>query len=551
MKRRFLALLLSIAAVFSFSACSKNKEVSKGVSSVYEDENVTEPGTLPIVKEKVTLTVGVKDWRYVQDYETNAYTKWLEEQTNIDLKFTLFPVAEGMEKLRLMIASDSELPDVLINMAIPVNELPKYGEDGLIVDMKEYFDKEAYWSKAIFEESLDPHYVRKCITSYNGGMYFMPCYVEQPGNDYGRKAFINKKWLDKLGLKVPETTQELEDVLMAFRDNDPNGNGKKDEIGITGSKNGWNETVIPFLMNSFISDDVYYRMTVKDGKVSAAFNTEEWREGLRYMNRLEKENLFDVQSFTQDAETLKTIAQNPDANVIGAVVTGSPDGLFSTNLERLGEYVALPPLKGPKGVSYAIKTNSPINDGAIITKYCKNKLAAFRLLDFMMSEESAMRSRYGVPDKDWFPAEEGDVSIFASIGAKPVVRTVLPFLSVQNSHWYAMNPQFRKFDIANGIVWNGDELDGEYFKAKALSEYINKEPKERIKYLVLNEEEQEEYSSIEAEIKEYVKESAAMFIIGQKDIDKDWDEYIKTLKSLNLNRFVELAQIGYDRYEKE
>lgn len=548
MKRKGLTLLLSIFVAANLAACSKTEEDAVGVSSAQADANVTEPGTLPVVKEKITLNLGVKDWRYVQDYETNAYTKWLEEQTNIDLNFTLFPVAETMEKLRLQIASNSELPDVLINMGIPLSELSKYGSDGLVVDLKGYFDESAYWSKDIFDKSLDPQYVRKSMTSYNGSMYFMPCYVEQTGNDYGRKAFINKAWLDKLGLQIPETTQDLENVLAAFRDNDPNGNGKKDEIGITGSKNGWNETVIPFLMNSFISDDVYYRMTVQNGTVAAAFNTEQWREGLRYMNRLAQNGLFDVQSFTQDGETLKTIAQNPDANIIGAVVTGSPDGLFSTNFERMNEYVALPPLKGPEGVAYAIKTNSPVNDGGIITKYCKNKLAAFRLLDFMMSEESALRSRYGVPQQDWFPAEAGDVCMFESIGAEPKIRAVLPFQSVQNSHWYAMNPQFRSFDIANGIVWDGNELDGEYFKAKALEAYVGKEPEERIVTLIFNEEEQEEYSSLETDIKEYVKESSAMFIIGQKDLDKDWDAYLDTLKSMKLDRFVELAQIGYDRY---
>lgn len=41
---------------------------------------------------------------------------------------------------------------------------------------------------------------------------------------------INKVWLDKLGLEVPTTLAELKEVLIAFRDGDPNGNGIQDEI---------------------------------------------------------------------------------------------------------------------------------------------------------------------------------------------------------------------------------------------------------------------------------------------------------------------------------
>ena len=43
---------------------------------------------------------------------------------------------------------------------------------------------------------------------------------------------INQTWLDKLGLEKPTTLGELKDVLIAFRDKDPNGNGKQDEIAI-------------------------------------------------------------------------------------------------------------------------------------------------------------------------------------------------------------------------------------------------------------------------------------------------------------------------------
>ena len=56
-------------------------------------------------------------------------------------------------------------------------------------------------------------------------------------NDYenirtSQGYYIRKDWLRKLGLKEPKTVEELYEVLIAFRDKDPNGNGKKDEIPV-------------------------------------------------------------------------------------------------------------------------------------------------------------------------------------------------------------------------------------------------------------------------------------------------------------------------------
>ncbi len=544
----FRSVAAVLAAAAMVSSCT-GQQTSVNHTEDYSDPNVNAAGELPIVKERITLNLGVKDYKYVEDYETNAYTKWLEEQTGIDLEFTVFPSSNHMEKLRLQVASDSKLPDILINLSLGEADLKNFGESGAIIDLRDMIENEGYWVKQMFENAIDSDYLQRSILT-GEAMYYMPYYIEQPGNDYSLKAFINKKWLDELGLAMPETTEDFYNVMKAFKERDPNGNGKQDEIGITGSKNGWNETVIPFLMNSFVYDNMDNRMVVEDGKVYAAFTTEEWREGLRYMKRLTDEGLFDVQSLTQDNSVLKTLAQNPGDNIIGAFVSGSPDALFGVDNERLAEYEAIPPLKGPDGVAYAYKSNGGSNMGGIITRDCENKLAAFRLLDFMMSEESALRSRYGVPGVDWTEAQEGDVCIFDSIGVEPRIRSILPYNATQNSHWYAQNPQFRSYEIANGIVWDGNPLDGEYFKAKALSAYIDKEPEERVRKLKLSDIETDEYATLSSDIKSYVTEMTSLFIIGRKDIDKDWDEYITTLNNMDVDRYTELVQLGYDNFNE-
>ena len=107
-KRFFLSCLIIVMVVF-MTSCQKDSSVS--TTSQSGDENVTAPGELPIVKEKITLNIGMPDITEVIDFETNAYTKWLEEQTGVDLEFTLFPAnaSEARTKLDVMLASGTEL----------------------------------------------------------------------------------------------------------------------------------------------------------------------------------------------------------------------------------------------------------------------------------------------------------------------------------------------------------------------------------------------------------------------------------------------------------
>lgn len=549
-KRTVGTAAVALSVALALTGCGQSKSTPDGSEAI--NDVVTEAGQLPIVEDKITLTIGMPDNENVEDFETNAYTLWLEEQTGIDLKFVLFSQPDPMQKLRLMFSSNSELPDILLQFYFSDAEMLQYGRSGLLLDMTDMIEKHGYWIKDMFDNAQRDDW-KKEITSGDGKIYYVPDVTEQVGNWYGAKAWLNKSWLDTLNLDMPETTEDLKKVLAAFRDGDPNGNGKKDEIPITSTNDGWMASLPSFLMNSFIYDDRNYRVIIDENdKVSPAFITEEWRDGLRYMNDLVSEGLMDPQCFTLDDATFKTLAQNEDGNIVGSFTGGSPDFYFPGGTERLGEYTALPPLKGPKGVAYAYGgkniTASDDSVGGSITKYCKHPNAAFRLLDFMYSEESFLRTRYGVPNVDWEKAQEGDVALFESIGAKPVIREHLVFFESQNQTWMGYHPNFGRYDLANGQVWNKNPLDGEYVKAQALTAYLNKEPEKQLPKLKLSEDEYDEFQIISTAIKDYVGENMTLFITGKKNLDTDWDEYVKELESMDLKRYIKLIQKGYDNY---
>ncbi|MBP3362132.1 MAG: extracellular solute-binding protein [Clostridia bacterium] len=534
------------AAAILLSGCG-NKDTA--VETVQIDDNVTEAGQLPVVKEPITLKVGIQSSSKITDLNTNAFTKYLTEKTGINLEFYEFPASGGMEKLNVMLASDSELPDVICGFNISRTTFLEYADRNVFVDLTPYMEKYGYWIKDMSEKTKVKNF-ESFLTAENGKKYFMPNVVEQTGNMYGGKAFINKKWLDKLGLKVPETTEEFENAMIAFVTQDPNGNGQNDEIGFTGSKDGWLEKPSNFLMNSFIFDDYRDGFVVDDNKkISVNYTSDKYKNGLAYLSDLANKKALDLQCFTQSSSTLRSLCAR-DEEVIGAFASGSPDVLFSDNPERLQDFVALPPLKGPDGTAYAYKSEFTVACGGVITKHCKYPAAAFRLLDFMLSEEASLFGRYGVEGTDWKKADENAPALFESIGAESKILPILPYGSIQNSHWNQFNPSFRSIDMSDTVAWDGDPLNGEYFKAQALSAYIDKGPENTFTRdrMILNLDDMREFGDIYNSISTYVKETVSLFISGEKNLDKDWEEFQQSLKNLGIERYLELAQKGSDEF---
>ena len=539
---------VGIILVLLLTSCMQSGSNGKEKTSAIAEDNVTAPGQLPICKQKITLTIGIPKNAFVEDYKTNAYTKWLEETANVDLKFYLLPDPDGGTKLQIMLASGTELPDIIVNTIVTDETILKYSSEKMFLPLNDYIDKNGYFIKRMFEQAQDTD-VKKKMALADGNIYGLPKYVEQTGNRWNQRAWINKKWLDNLGLKVPETTDEFRQVLMAFKTQDPNKNGKQDEVPFTGYPSGWSTNPIPFAMEAFVYDDTINRYIVNDNKVDVAFNKDEWRDGLKYLNGLLKDGLLDPLCFTQDDKALKALGMAEGGSRLGAFTAGrGPDQYFEPKSQRILDYVQLPPLKGPKGVSWTqYNPLVPTNNG-MITKYCKNPLAAFRLLDLMMSEESMYRSRFGVPDKDWVKAGPNDAGLFESIGAKPALKPILQFGGkVQNSHWLEVQPTFRTKEVSDGMVWDGDKTNFEYIIANTLPNLIGKAPKEIVSMQLFTLDEMNEIKDIRADINAYVKENTARFIVGDKNIDTEWDSYKGELEKMNLKKYLEISQKGYDR----
>lgn len=566
-KEKVLKLAASaMAAALLVTGCgASGSEKSAGAtanvkqSEAAQAEAVTPAGEFPIVKEPITLKVATIDATYVGPLKDVDFCKWYEEKTGIKIEWTELPSDGYKEKLNLMLTTGN-LPDVILGMSVSSGDVSSYGEDGTFLGLDDYIEKYGVETKKIMEEHDQ---LRDMITSPDGHIYALPYINEALHNQYRTRGWINQDWLKAVGMEMPKTTEEFEAVLQAFKDKDPNGNGIADEIPMLGNssrKNG----IVNYLMNAFIymhdmdSNDpssTSYLYLDDDKKVQFSPEKEEYKEGLLWIKSLIKKGLIDSTSFTQDETQFKQILMNEGSARVGVIradLINTYLGEYnSTPDHRVAQYSVLEPLTGPEGFQYQPSNlyASILLGNFIITSSCQNPEAAFRWADGWFSEEASFMAWYGQEGKGWIQPPEGSVAMNGEKalyqrlpveGADQTIRVTNKFgnntAKMRESEVYLEGDLAQKFSTEPIL----------YFATKnSLVPYAK--PEHVVPPLMLTREESAEVSNIRTMINDYVEENQAVFCLGTRDIDKEWDSYIKEFSTLGLNRMLEIYQTAYDR----
>ncbi|CAG7638183.1 ABC transporter substrate-binding protein [Paenibacillus allorhizosphaerae] len=549
-------LCLTVSAAIMLSGCTDTKSKDGGdKSSEASSAKVTPAGQFPITNEKTTLKVLVKSPPFVENFATNELTKYLEEKTNVHIEWEVADEKAAAEKLNLVLGS-GDYPDVIMGFGVSNTQQLIYGNQGVFLPLNKLIEQYGTETKKMFEAAP---YAKDMITAPDGNIYALPQINECFHCTYSQKAWIYKPWLDKLGLKMPTTTDEFYEVLKAFKTRDPNGNNKADEIPLVGAAVGPAVGIDQFLMNAFTLNPVEgsapqpeKRLYLNNGKVTVPFNKPEWKEGLQYLRKLYAEGLISPQSFTQDRNQARQMGENPD-NVIAGVVVAQHNGVFTEFYGKSGrwlDYVTVPPLKGPKGVQVTPYRASVGGGQYLITKASKYPEAAFRLADLMYTQEWALRMEIGRPDKEWKWADKSEVGI----NGKPAIWKRLANLPpVQNVTWSQTGPSLRTNDFRLGLVAdpNNPQEIILYNETKKNYEPYKQDPATFLPQLFFTNDQAAELADLEKTITDHVKEMIARFVTGDANLDKDWDSYLKNLDNMNLKRYLEIYQAAYDAKNKK
>ncbi len=523
-------------------------------SSTNSSTNTTDSTDGTASDEKEVITIGLSQNSNVEDYDTNYLTALLEEKFNVDIQFVFLPSAseDAKVKFALLTQTGSELPDILLFEQFTSLEIVTYGSKGIFIPLNDYFANATYFNQ-VDEDARNK--MLQTTTSPDGNIYSLSKTYLEPWNETPYRFWINQAWLDTLGLSMPTTTEEFYEVAKAFATEDPNGNGVNDEIAITGSTGGWGTNPFYYFMNSFTFCDDHGLQLADDGTtVVAPFTTNEWYEGLVYMNKLCEEGLLSPSIFTQDGSQLTATLSN-ETQIVGSTAAGGT-GYWSesTANPNFQEMAMLAPLTGPEGVSYAAYTEAEPKPIYFITKDCEDPELAFAIGDYFYNSDISFTGRYGEKDVDW-SSDESVVSSYKGmyedklgIDCKFAILNVV-WSTVQNKHWYNCNPGYLGVDTIMSLD-QGESSGGINYTALTRSDsydlYYSNHPDVTLPTLIYTQEEADELAEIQENVTSYVDTAIAEFITGNRPLS-DWDNYLEELESLGLQTWIDYSQNAYDR----
>ena len=547
------AIVLSTACALAFCSVAPC-DYAQGARIPHDAARITPPGTYPIVKDSITLSAIAPTIGFVKNWKTNSSAIWRQKLTNVKVEWIETTRIEAKAKLSIMLAS-GDYADVIFGMnnsGLSVQDLSRYGKEGIFLPLNGLIDEYGYEVKELFKEEPE---VRKAITSPDGNIYALPLVAT---DDYHltlrQKLWINKAWLDKLGLALPTTTDEFYTVMKAFKQRDPNGNGLADEIPMTGAKRS-QEDLAMWIMNAFViaggpdeSGDATlncYEFIVND-QVFFNANTDEFKEGLKYLRKLFKEGLIDVAALTQDKAQIKSLVDGGTVRV-GAVASHHP-GNFCTLTDDMTapmhQFVVLPPLKGPKGN----RTTPWIIDQAVapgqfvITNKCRHPVVAFRWGDSFFNLDATLVDK-GVEGLHWFRVDPSEKVL--GMNGKQAKYRYGKVLSQDDNAQIGFGPGWTR-DLKNEFAIVPGKFSYEEFLYRSTKAYDPFKVR-RYPYTTapIAESDSTEFNDLRRTIHTYIGESVDRFIIGDLDIDRKWDAYAKQLDQIGLQRYLQILRAAY------
>ena len=548
--KRVIAAALSACMVASFAGCGNKVEINDGTFRPVDASELEFP-----LKETTTLT-GMISYPANTESDPNKRTifKRLQEQTNVEIKWTAIQGDQWADKITLNMSDPNKLTDFVFTAGFSDSNLLKYADYGAIIPLEEYIDAYMPNLKSVFDKY--PEYRTMC-TDVNGHIWSLP-WIEQLGSEktaiqtVGNMSFINKKWLDFLNLEIPETVDEFEQVLIAFRDH---ASELQEEFGIDGSiipmscivNNGDQDPAI--LINGFgegygDADKDRHIAVTDDKKVICSATQEGYKKGIQWLHKLYEQKLIDPEAFTQEWSTYVSKGKSGRYGVC-----------FSwdvANIDNLKDWVPLPVLTAD--TTNLTPQNSSFTSGfdrgrCVVTSVAENPALVCAWLDQMYDPLQS-------PQNNWGTYGEDDEFDIFEMGENEDGEPMLKHAPLGD----ASPVEVREAEAVGGPLAILDEYYGKYvtcpddaqYRLDWIKDYFTPDMHTKYVYpnVFMSREDTETLSNLQADIQKTINAKKSDWIMNGFD-DADWDKYLKSLDAYGLNEYLELFQKYLDAYNAQ
>lgn len=506
---------------------AKSQTQATGTQAAAETEAPLEGSLISAEPKEFSIFLNFNNMPFDSNWQV-----WQEiaKRTNISLKGTISLTNSNEEEAFNLMLSSGQLADII--GYVKSSELEKLGRDGGLIPLNDLIEQYAPNIKKAMEE--DARFSQSAY-SLDGNIYYIPKNQELLSAEYW---WIRQDWLNVLGLEMPTTVDELHDVLYAFRNDDPNGNGLKDEIPLF-DRAGWKQPE-EYLYLWDTSTTFYPR----DGKMTFEPLEENFKIGVKNLIQWYEEGILDPEFFTRGASGRDTLLSG---NLGGCTHDWVSAGNYNKTLAEAIPDFEMVPFAPPADQNGVVKERVSRYPGVGwgISSQCEDPVTVIKFMDFFFTEEGDELMNWGI---------EGDTYVKSADGTKQFTDKVLESELTPIGYLRSIGAQYRI----------GMCQDGEYEKAvmteiaKVASEMYDSHPEwfgeDMPPYadgelgLKYDAEDDAEYKNIMASIQPYVEEKFQSWILGVSDFDAEYDAFVEELKARGIERALEINQKAYDTY---
>lgn len=499
--------------------------------------------SLPLVNEPITLSISITE-SWTPEYglaDNREIFQELEKKTGVKLDWQVVPGKDYNTVIGTRIAG-GDLPDMMgINSGI--NPIELY-EDGLTINHTEYISK---FAPNILDKIKNVPGVKGLMMGPDGEAYCATVDVrEQRANVKG--LYYRKDWQLALGIPDPVTTEDYFNMFKAFATQDPNGNGKNDEIAMHSKGiNDFSPLILAFgiHLETDAGADLGFSVDA-NGKVGYEFAKPEMKDALAYIKSYYDAGIIPKEAYGDQA-TEKTLLAN---NRLGAYFNGVGQcdtydkvilqaGFISEVTPTTGYSVLIPPTQ-KDGNRYFPNRQNVADTRFVISAKSKNPEAAIKWLDYVWATEEGSRyTTLGIEGKSYNMVDGKPVLTDYilknpdGIGVHPALRTLGSF-TPWITYWT---------DAAFGAQWaNNEKMSGIIKTAEPLYGQLKGFPK-----MLGSPEDVSAIASKMSDVSTYLNEMLIKFIMGQESLD-NFDKFVETMNNMGLKEVLEIKQRQYDAF---
>ena len=474
-------------------------------------------------EEPVTISVMIRDFGRER---TKYIDQLLEEKENIHIEWTLVPIADYARVFEQKAAA-GELPDLFETRKSLTD---KYAETGSFVDFSEYLDEMSNLKKwmekipAVYNDSVDGENHMYCLTTFN------------TRGQVPQQSIYRKDIFEKENLGVPQTVDELYRDLVYVKKKYP------DSIPVG---NRWKiRNLVEHLATLYHSDMGFF---LDNDSLAYEYGpaTENFRKAIATLQKFYKAGLIDPDFATiSDEEFVKEITEGKILFLFSeylCCLNTKEQGDWNGNGKKQNPGFDLEPLEplDTEAGNGLIRIQMPTSTGKIaiaVNSKSQHMDEIIKLLDDQYSDEIIDLVNWGI-EGETYTKKDGQKTWLVNREKRQELG-----LDARSGVWVPIDQ-----DCSDSTLDEKDRKLTQEANAK-IENFAFYEPKKRIAF---SGEKQEKVAAIQTELDEYCEKQYMEFITGKKNMETDWDDFVKNLEQIGYKEVLQMYREAYEKLPQE